>query len=221
LLHEQDRVIKLTAASHKRDIFSLEEVGGAAEVASIGAAKAAGDVRHLGLEGIGKDPWRFDGRVRVADGAIRVLSQKPSHEADAFLLADEISERCQLMVRKHGAVSSEHDLGSGRVFPYELNHAPEFVEGGDDKIDADEVIVLVMDFTEELAFRGIVEDHRRDVDVLCDVIEPPATDHLAIAEDSLTASHLGMKELGTHGIPFVRPPKGTANGGEQQLRHVK
>jgi hypothetical protein len=109
----------------------------------------------------------------------------------------------------------------GENFPYEVSHAPEFVEGGDDEIDADVVEVSVPNFTEEFALRGIMENHRRGVDVLCDIVKPPAADHLAIAEDALAASHLGMKEFGAHGIPFARAAKGTANGGEQDLRHLK
>jgi hypothetical protein len=95
------------------------------------------------------------------------------------------------------------------------------VECGDDEIDPDEVITPGPDFMKKFVFRGIVENHTRRVDIFGDVIKPPAADHLAIAEDPLTSSHLGMKELGTHGISFARPPKGAANGGKQQLRHVK
>ena len=123
------------------------------------------------------------------------------------------------MVREHGAISSQDDLRSGRVLPYEVSHAPEFVECGDDEIDADVIVVSAPEFTKEFLLRRIVENYRRGVDVFCDIVKPPAADHLAVAEDALAASHLGMKKLGTHGIPFAVPPKRTANGGEQQIRH--
>jgi hypothetical protein len=103
----------------------------------------------------------------------------------------------------------------------EESDAPEFVEGGDHEIDADVIKAPALDFPDEFLFRGIVENHRRRMDVFCDIVKPPAADHLAVAEDALAASHLGMKEFGTHGIPFARPPKGMANGCEQQIRHLK
>jgi hypothetical protein len=66
-----------------------------------------------------------------------------------------------------------------------------------------------------------VKDHRGNLDVFRDVIKPPAADHLAVAEDALAACHLGMKEFGTHRIPFAVSPKRTANGCKQQLRQIK
>ena len=106
LLHEKDRFIKLTAAPHKGDIFAVEKVGSAAEIASVGTPEPARDVGHLRVEGIGKDPRRFDGCVRVPDGAIGVLAQEPSHETDAFFPTDEVPEGSQLTVRKHRAVTA-------------------------------------------------------------------------------------------------------------------
>ena len=105
--------------------------------------------------------------------------------------------------------------------PDESSHGPELVKGGDNEIDADVIIATASDFRDEFLFRGIVKDHGGNLDVFCDVIEAPAPDHLAVAEDTLASGHLGMKQFGGNRIPFAIPPKGTVNGGEQQIRHAK
>ena len=58
--------------------------------------------------------------------------------------------------------------------------------------------------------RGIVENHRRGIDVFCDIVKPPTADHLAIAEDALASCHLSVKEFSAHRIPFAISPEGTA-----------
>jgi hypothetical protein len=102
----------------------------------------------------------------------------------------------------------------------DVHHLLNLVEGGHDKIDADDVVPSLSDFTTKLTFGGVVEDHRRRLDVFRDIIESPATNNLTIAEDALAAGHLSMEQLGPDGIPFAFPAEGTTNGSQEHIRHV-
>jgi hypothetical protein len=94
------------------------------------------------------------------------------------------------------------------------------VECGHDEIDADDIVPPPPDFTAKFALGRVVENHRGRFDVFSNVIEAPTTNNLAIAEDSLTASHLSVKQLGPDGIPLSFSAEGTANGGQEHIRHI-
>jgi hypothetical protein len=105
------------------------------------------------------------------------------------------------------------------MLAYDVHHSLNFVEGGYDKIDADDIVPSLSDFTTKFTFRGVVEDHRWRFDVFCYIIEAPATNHLTIAKDTLTAGHLSVEQLGSDRIPFAFAAEGSINGGQEHIRH--
>jgi hypothetical protein len=92
------------------------------------------------------------------------------------------------------------------------------MEGGNDEIDADVVVASLMKLPDKFGFGRIVENDGRRLDIFGNVIEPPAADDLAVAEDTLAAGYLGMEKLGPNRITFAFSAKGPANGCQQNIR---
>ena len=74
-----------------------------------------------------------------------------------------------------------------------------------------------MEFPDKFVFGRIVENDGRRLNIFGNIIKPPAANDLAIAEDSLPAGHLGMKQLGTNRIYFAVSAKGAANSCQQDI----
>lgn len=94
------------------------------------------------------------------------------------------------------------------------------MECSHNEIDPNIVIPSYADLTNKLSFRGVVENNRRRLNVFCNIIKPPATNDLTVAEDTLTPGHLGVKQLRPDGITFPVPAKRAADRCQQDIWHV-
>ena len=107
---------------------ALEEIGGAAEVAAVGAAEPgeyhAGPRRFLAEDAHAAD----DQRVPVGHRHLR-LFKKPPHEAHTLLPADVIAVLPEDLVGQDRAVATQHDLRIRRVFPDESDDLLHAMEG--------------------------------------------------------------------------------------------
>jgi hypothetical protein len=75
----------------------------------------------------------------------------------------------------------------------DFRHPAHFVECSHNKVDTDIIISPCPDFMDKFTFRGVVKHNRWRLDILRDVIKPPASDDLTITENTLASRHLGMK----------------------------
>lgn len=85
------------------------------------------------------------------------------------------------------------------------------MEGGNDEIDADVVVGSFLEFPNKFRFGRVVKNDGRRLNIFGDIIKPPAANNLAVAEDTLAASHLGVKQLGPNRISFPVSAKGSAD----------
>ena len=82
---------------------------------------------------------------------------------------------------------------------------------GNNEIDTHKVVVVDLQFTDQLPFRRVMKNHAGKLDVFGQVIDCPATNHLAQTEDALGASDLSVKKLGTYRIAFSGTTEGTTH----------
>jgi hypothetical protein len=102
----------------------------------------------------------------------------------------------------------------------ELHHSANLVKGGDHEVDAHVAIAIGLQLANELTFGRVVEHHGRSLNVLGQVIDGPAPNHLPKAEDSLRPRDLGVEKLRTHGVPLARSAEGPTDRCEEDFRMI-
>jgi hypothetical protein len=98
------------------------------------------------------------------------LSQKPPHEAHALLPADVVTVMPEDIIGQNRSVATQHDLGIRRVFPDESDDLLHAMEGRQNERHAD-VVVAPLQLADELLPVRILQDGRRRLQVLGDVLE--------------------------------------------------
>jgi len=112
LLIALDHAIDVGAGVEKTDVFSLEEVRRAAEIAAVRTSESAEDHAGAGDFAVEHAEPADDYRMPLRSFA---LAEDALHERGSFFAADEIRPRRQLLIREHRAVAAEDDFRIGRI----------------------------------------------------------------------------------------------------------
>ena len=159
--HRVHGLEKLPAGLEIRDIFPLEEMGSAAEIAPVGAPQSCGQVANESprLEGIGANSG--DGGIGVLDGPVHGLIQEPAHEGDPFFPAHVVGEGSQQFLGKNGPIAAEDDFRVWRIPANQLDHPADLVKGRNDKADPHIIIPAGSELARRTPFRRDNEARHR------------------------------------------------------------
>ena len=214
LLIALDHAVDVVPAVEQADVFSLEEVRRAAEIAAVGTAEAPED--HAGAGDLAAEqpqPADDDG-MPPRCGA---LAEELLHEDRALLAADEIRPRRQLLVGQHRAVPAEDDPRLRRVPAHQRRRLLHPVKRRQYERDPD-VFGMFPQLANQLAPAGVMEDGDRRLQILGDVLEGKLHMVRAGTEESLLARDLPEEQLVTDARRIaVALPEGPAHTGEKYV----
>ncbi len=199
LAHHVEQLVAGAVEIHPLPL-AAEHGGGGAEVAAQRAADRGDDrgghVAGAFLHGDAHGP-RADARGddRVAKGTIFILAEVAAEPPHPFALNDVIGVDPPGQVGDVGDVPADDDGGVRLVLPDQLAHLLDFVDVGDDRRDADHVVLPSADFLDEAVQRGEVQHRARGLDVRLDHHQAPTAVEHPQRERPLRARHLVVVQL--------------------------
>ncbi len=186
-------VVNVASGRQQLDVLAREEMRRATEIAAVRAAEAGKDFTRAGDFPAEHLEPAHNERMLVGHGDFW-FTQQPAKICHAFLAADMVRKRLENIVLQHRAVTAEHNLAVRRVFADERDHLLHLVHQRHDERNA-HVVVALLEFLDEFALGGVLQHHRRRVEIFGDVIEAKMHVYRARAEKALRARYLAIKEF--------------------------
>ena len=131
----------------------------------------------------------------MANGPVGALAQVAAEPGHALAADDVVGVDLLVQVGDIGDVAADDDLGVGLVVADQLAHLLHLGLVGNDRGDADHVVLVVADFVEEAVQRGEVQERAGGFDVGLDEHDAPTAVEHPQRERALGPRHLVMIKL--------------------------
>ena len=180
--------------------LAAEHGRGGAEVAAQRAAHRRDDRGgHVAAAFFGADAQvpraEARGNQRVAQRLVLVLAQEAAEPAHALAADDVIGVDPLVQIGHVGDVAADDDRGVRQILPNQLAHLLHFEDVGNDRRDADDVVLVGANLLDEAIERGEVQQRAGRGDVRLDHHQAPTAVEHPQRESALGPRHLVVVKL--------------------------